>query len=176
MSDRSRFDKLAESAERYGRLSLDNYAQIRSIAENLSAGFCRYMGGDGVCVHLVPPEGAWSPQPYQSGAFSVSGSGFLPLAPISFGLAVRVSHSGDWIRLALTCSKAGHDIDVVINDGPRFSLSLPISDREMYELYDHLHAHLVNWFDDQADRYEHGDYGSRDMGFEFVHSDETAEN
>ncbi len=172
MSGKSRFDILAESAARYGKLSLDNYAQIRSIAENLTTGFCRYLGGEGVCAHLVPAEGAWAPQPYRSGAFSVSGSGFLPLAPISFGLAVRVSHSGDWVRLVLTCSKAGHDIDIAIRNGRSFSLSLPVSDEEMGELYDHLHAHLVSWFDEQADRYEHGDYGNRDIGFEFVHSDD----
>ena len=45
MSGTSRFDTLARSAERYGKLSLDNYAQIRSIAENLCTGFCRYLGG-----------------------------------------------------------------------------------------------------------------------------------
>jgi hypothetical protein len=171
MSDRTRFDDLADAASRYGALALDNYAQIRSVAENVAIGFCRHLGGPGKCVFLVPPEGAWAPQPYQSGAFSVSGTGFLPLGPISFGLAVKVSRSGDWLRLVLTCSKNGPAMDIGIEGGRHFSLGLPIGEADLTELFVQLEDHLVDWFKEQSDHYEHGAYGSREIGFEFVHAD-----
>ena len=123
MSDPSRFDALAASAERYGRLSLENYAIIRGVAENLADGFCAWLGGDGPrCVYLVPPEGAWTPQSYRSGACSVSGKNFLPLSPISFGLAVKVSHTGDWLRMVLTCAKKGPVVEVSIAKGSSFNM------------------------------------------------------
>lgn len=169
MAGSTRFDSLADAAERYGRLSLDNYAQIRGVAENISVGFCRYLGSEDVCVHLVPAEGAWSPAPYRSGAFSVSGTGFLPLGPIRFGLAVRVSRSDDWVRVVLACSKVGHAMEINIQNGRSFSLPLPVEDEALQDLFDHLHRHLIDWFEDQADRFEHGDYGGRDIGYDFLH-------
>jgi hypothetical protein len=169
MTEISHFDSLADAAERYGRFSLDNYAQVRNVAESISSGFCRYLsGGEPVCVHLVPPTGEWSPQAYQSGAFSVSGAGFLPLDPISFGLAVRVSRTGDWLRLVLTCLKKGPVIDIDIESGGAFSLALPVRQDELTSLFDALHGHLMGWFSEQADLYEHGDYGGHGIGFDFL--------
>lgn len=173
MRDKSRFDELADAAERYGVCSLDNYAVIRSVAENVSTGFCRFLGsGDKVCVHLVPPEGAWSPQPHRSGAFSVSGKGFLPLGAISFGLAVKVSRTGDWTRLVLSCAKKGHHVEIAIANGPVFDLELPLDESALTIVFERLQAHLIAWFNDQADLYENGDYGGRTIGFDLVHSDE----
>ncbi|ABI67152.1 MULTISPECIES: hypothetical protein [Maricaulis] len=175
MSDRTRFDDLADAAERYGGCSLDNYAVIRSVAENISTGFCRFLGAQGdVCVHLVPPQGAWTPRPYRSGAFSVSGSGFLPLGAISFGLAVKVSRTGDWTRLVLTCAKKGRHVEIAIANGPVFDLNLPLDADALQGVFEKLHAHLVAWFSDQADLYDNGDYGGRTIGFDLVHSDEGA--
>ncbi|WP_417469436.1 hypothetical protein [Maricaulis sp.] len=171
MSEPTHFDTLADAAERYGRASLDNYAQVRNVAEAVQAGFCRYLsGGSKVCVYLVPPEGAWSPQPYQSGAFSVSGTGFLPLDPISFGLAVRVSRTGDWLRLVLTCAKLGPEMEITIQNGTTFSLALPADPEALQRLFDILFEHLSAWFVEQADLYENGEYGGRSIGFEFLHS------
>ena len=170
MSDPSRFDALAASAERYGRLSLENYAIIRGVAENLADGFCAWLGGDGPrCVYLVPPEGAWTPQSYRSGAFSVSGKNFLPLSPISFGLAVKVSHTGDWLRMVLTCAKKGPVVEVSIAKGSSFNIELPVSEGDLLEIFQRLHAHLITWFDDQSDIYDNGDYGNRSIGFDFIH-------
>lgn len=170
MSDPSRFEELAETAERYGRFSLDNYAIIRSVAENVADGFCAWLGHDqGRCVYLVPPDGAWSPKAYQSGAFSVSGKAFLPLGPISFGMAVMVSHTGDWLRMVLTCSKKGDRVEISIAKGGTYELDLPLDPDRLQDLYRHLHQHLINWFKDQADTYEHGDYGQRSIGFDFLH-------
>ena len=171
MTEPKPFDILADAAERYGRASLDNYAQVRNVAENVQAGFCRYLsGGEKVCVYLVPPEGAWSPQAYQSGAFSVSGTGFLPLDPISFGLAVRVSRTGDWLRLVLSCAKMGPEMEITIQNGGQFSLTLPASPEQLKQLFDLLYGHLTAWFVQQADLYENGEYGGRSIGFEFLHS------
>ncbi|RKQ96642.1 hypothetical protein [Maricaulis maris] len=173
MSDKTRFDQLADAAERYGGYSLDNYAVIRSVAENLATGFCRFLGAEGkACVHLVPPQGAWSPQPHRSGAFSVSGSGFLPLGPISFGLAVRVSRTGDWTRLVLTCTKKGHHVEVAIAEGPVFDIGLPLETADLDTVFQRLHDHLIRWFEDQADLYENGDYGGRSIGFDLIHAEE----
>ena len=74
----------------------------------------------------------------------------------------------------LTCSKSGQDIDIAIQNGRTYALTLPVSDTEMQDLFEHLHAHLVDWFKERADRYEHGDYGSRDIGFDFIHSADDA--
>ena len=175
MRDRTRFDELADAAERYGVCSLDNYAVIRSVAENISTGFCRFLGAeDGICVYLVPPEGEWAPQPYQSGAFSVSGAGFLPLGAIGFGLAVKVSRTGDWTRLVLSCAKKGHHVEISIMNGPVFDLELPVEDADLTTVFERLHTHLIAWFSDQADLYENGDYGGRTIGFELVHAEPGA--
>lgn len=175
MTEPSRFDTLADAAERYGRFSLDNYAHVRNVAENVSTGFCRYLsGGEPVCVYLVPPTGEWAPQAYQSGAFSVSGAGFLPLDPISFGLAVRVSRTGDWLRVVLTCAKKGPEMEIEIENGSTFALELPVRDEQLTQLFQILYGHLTVWFAQQADLYENGDYGGRAIGFDFLHNPEDA--
>lgn len=173
MSEESptRFDRLAEAASRYGEASLGNYALIRSFAEQLADSFCKYLGDDRKCVWLVPPTGAWLPQNYGSGAFSVSGKGFLPLAPVGFGLAVRVSETGDWIRVVLTAAKQGPDLDVSITGGPDFDFRLPLTPERLTEFNDVLYAHLVNYFKEAADHFESGSYGGRDMGFDFTHTE-----
>ena len=168
-----RLEALTAAAGRYGALALENYAQIRNLAEAVSTGFCRYLGGEKVCVHLVPPTGAWAPQPYRSGAFSVSGQGFLPLEPISFGLAVKVSATGDWLRFVLTASKSGPDFDIAIAGGKGFAFHLPIDQDQLEDFFAHLHGHLLSWFEERADRYEHGEYGGRDIGFDFLRENEA---
>tara|TARA_R110002073_G_scaffold5409_3_gene33347 strand:- start:14594 stop:15136 length:543 start_codon:yes stop_codon:yes gene_type:complete len=175
MTEPKPFDILADAAERYGRFSLDNYAQIRNVAESVSSGFCRYLsGGEPVCVYLVPPKGEWSPQAYQSGAFSVSGTGFLPLDSISFGLAVRVSRTGDWLRIVLTCTKKGPEMQIEIENGTTLALELPVRADQLSRLFSILFEHLTVWFSQQADLYENGDYGDRGIGFEFLHKPEDA--
>ena len=179
MSDKpTPFDALAEAAARYGDLSLENYTQVRSLAEQLAGGFCRYLRGGSCdrCCHLVPAVGEWAPADFASGAFSVSGAGFLPLQPISFGLAVRVSRTGDWMRLGLTAARSGAVIDIHVSDGDSFAFRLPIGDTQMHSFFDHLHAHLVAWFEDQSHHYEHGAYGGgSSMGFDFKRVAETGD-
>jgi len=77
--DGSRLSSIYEAAETYGARSFDNYAQIRSVAETVRDLLCRWLEkGDEPCVYLVPPEGPFQAENYQSGAFSVSGTGYLP--------------------------------------------------------------------------------------------------
>lgn len=169
MTDKTtRFDVLADASARYGRLALENYTQIRHLAEGVATGFCAYLGGRGVCAHLVPPAGPWAPQPFGSGAYSVSGRPFLPLEPISFGLAVRVSRQDNWLRLVFTASKSGENFTLHLEGGRDFDFSLPLDRDQMTEFFDHIHGHLVDFFEEHADRYEHGEYGGRDIGFDFV--------
>lgn len=177
------FETLAKASERYGELSLENYARIRSLAEALSSGFCAFLRGGSCdrCCYLVPAEGAWTPTDYSSGAFSVSGQRMLPLGPIRFGLAVRVSQTGDWMRLVLTASKNGDDMDVHVQGGKTFTFNLPRNETQTQTFFEHLHAHLVGWFEDHVHHYEHGAYGGNgSMGFDILeaedvmtHADET---
>ncbi|MCW5724899.1 MAG: hypothetical protein KIS81_08060 [Maricaulaceae bacterium] len=170
---KSRFSQMAASAERYGELSFENYSQIRSFAERASEGFCAFLRGQGEapCAHLVPPDGPWVPAPHRSGAFSVSGAGFLPLEPIAFGLAVRVSNTGDWLRLTLTCAKQGPELEVSVSGGRSYSFDLPLRDEQLQEFFQLLFDHIKGWFDDESDHYENGAYGGRGMGFDFAHVD-----
>lgn len=174
MSTPTRFDTLAAAAGRYGEASLENYALVRSLAERISTGFCKYLGDRKKCVFLVPPEGPFFPAEYGSGAFSVSGQHFLPLGAISFGLAVRVSHTGDWIRIVLAAEKEGPDLDVAIAGGRNFAFRLPITEDRLQEFFALLFDHLTDWFNDQADHYANGVYGGGGMGFDFIHADQSA--
>lgn len=172
MSDKATpFDQLADAAERYGRFSLENYSRVRSLAERLAAGFCAYLGGGHGerCCYLVPADGAWTPADFRSGAFSVSGQRFLPLEPIRFGLAVRVSRTGDWMRLALTAATNGEAMDVHVEHGETYTFALPLNDADMGTFFSHLHRHLVDWFEERARHYEHGEYGGGGgIGFDFL--------
>ena len=65
----SRLSKIWEAANVYGARSFDNYAQIRSLAETLRDLMCSWLHtGDEPCVFLVPPEGPFQAENYQSGA------------------------------------------------------------------------------------------------------------
>ncbi len=163
------FDKLSSTVSRYGALSFKNYALVRSFAERLRDGFCKYLAAeDGKCVYLVPPQGGFSPGPHGGAAYSVSGTGFLPLAPISFGLAVRVSTNGDWLRVVFHCAREGEAFNVQIEGGKSFDLELPLEDDDVVELFEPLYRYIYDWFDERISQSEHGNYGSHDMGFEII--------
>ncbi len=163
------FERLSQNVSRYGALSFRNYSLVRSFAERLRAGFCQFLGAkDGECVYLVPHEGSFQPGPHGGAAYSVSGTGFLPLASISFGLAVRVSVSGDWLRVVFHCAREGDALSVQIEGGKRFDLVLPLEDDGVTVLFEPLYRHIYDWFDDRISHYEHGDYGNNDIGFEII--------
>jgi hypothetical protein len=165
------FARLVGIADRYGALSFDNYSNIRSLAERLRDGFCKYLSAeDGPCLFLVPPSGPFTPMAYASAAFSVSGNGFLPLAPISFGLAVRVSLHDDWLRVVFGCSVEGSELQVYIEGGDSFQLPLPLTDAAVATLFDPVYRHIYDWFHERVEQYEQGSYGSREIGFEIINA------
>ena len=163
---KTRFQKLSDAAGQYGERSFDNYAQIRSLAERVQSGLCAYMQHDEKCVFLVPPQGPYGSQNYGSGAFSVSGKGFLPLEPISFGLGIRVSDTGDFMRLVLNCRKEGNKISMQVEDKQDYEFDLPLEEKDIETCLEGLFQYLVHWFDDRVEHYDHGNYGSTDIGFD----------
>lgn len=164
----SRFDELIATVEAYQALAGENYDRIRSLAEEMRAGLCDYIGAaDGICVHLVPPTGQFEPKPHGDQAFSQPPRGFRPLVPISFGLAVRVSKGEDWLRVSMECRKVGEAFIIEIEDGAEFEFSLPLRDQDLEPFQAHVFSHVINWFRENMERYEVGDYGTREIGFDF---------
>lgn len=164
----NRLEKLAEAAQTYGNRSFHNYSQIRNVAETLRDEFCLFLDEDRLCVFLVPPKGPFAAANAGSAAFSVSGKGFLPLEPISFGLAVAITKFGDYMRLVITCRKEGGYMYISPEKGREHKLNLPINDTEMDALIEGLYAHLMEYFQDGVDSYDNGDYGNTDIGFDIL--------
>ena len=162
----SRFLQLSAAANTYGGRSLDNYVQIRSLAERLQASLCAYMQHDQKCVFLVPPQGPYSSKNYGSGAFSVSGKGFLPLEPISFGLGIRVSETGDFMRIVLHCRKEGDRIFMQVEETQAYDFSLPLTDEDLDACKEGLFQYMLHWFNGRVENYDHGHYGTTDIGFD----------
>lgn len=161
-------DRIAKAARVYGERSFDNYAQIRSVAEAVRDNLCVYLDREGPCVFLVPPQGAFMAQNYRSAAFSVAGKGFLPLEPISFGLAIRISGEGDYMRLILTCRKEGETMFVQVEDYKSYDLALPVTKDGMQDMLEGIYQYILDWFEGRVDQYDNGSYGSNDIGFDIV--------
>ena len=161
-----RLGALFDVAQQYGQRSFENYARIRGLAETLRDGFCAWLSEQPDCVFLVPPEGRFSANNYQSAAFSVAGKGYLPLKPISFGLAVRVSPDKDFMRIVVTCRKEGDIMYVRLESGSEIEVSQPLNEDELQPLFDALYKHLMSFFQNQIDDYDHGRYGLQEIGFD----------
>lgn len=168
----SRREVLAKAAEVYGERSFDNYAQIRSAAEQIRDSLCRFLDSEKECVYLVPPQGPFTSQNYRSAAFSVSGKGFLPLEPISFGLAVNISGEGDYMRLVITCRKEGKTMFIKVEDADPFEADLPIAETALGHMNESIYQHLVHWFTDRVRQYDEGHYRSSDIGFDILRIEE----
>jgi len=162
----TRLQALTKAADIYGQRSFDNYAQARSIAETIRDGLCAWLDNEQQCVFLVPPQGPFKSENYGSAAFSVAGKGFLPLEPISFGLAVKISADDDFMRLVLTARKEGERMFLSLDNGKMLSLDLPAAEAGLNAIYETLYEHLLHWFTDRVENYDHGDYGSTDIGFD----------
>ena len=171
----SRFEDLISTVAHYQDLAAENYTRVRSLAEELRAGLCAYIGAiDGVCVRLVPPAGPFEPKDYGDQAFSVPPKGFRPLGAIVFGLAVRVSVGTDWMRVVMECQKIGDDFIANIVGGEEYRLSIPLKDNDPEPFYDHIYEHVLDWFKAQIERYEAGDYGTREIGFDISRKSDEA--
>lgn len=169
----SRLSEIWDAAESYGQRSFDNYALIRSVAETVRDLFCKWLDhGDEPCVFLVPPEGPFEAQNYQSGAFSVSGKGYLPLKPISFGLAIRISEDKDYMRLQIHCQKEGQQMKVSIGQDRSVALQLPLDETQLDPLFERIHSHILAFFTTSVDQYDEGDYGTSVIGFDISRIEE----
>jgi hypothetical protein len=165
----SRLDKLEEIVQTYQALAAENYDRIRGLAEQIRGGLCDYIGmGEMTCVFLVPPAGPFEPRAHGDAAFSMPPRGFRQLAPVSFGLAVRLSRANDWLRVTMECSKLGETFLVRIEDGAEYEFSLPLGFDALLPFYEHIYSHILNWFSDQIERYKDGEYGNRVIGFDFA--------
>ena len=163
----SRFEELTTTVAHYQALAAENYTRVRALAEELRAGLCAHIGmKDGVCVRLVPPAGPFEAKDYGDRSFSVPPAGFRPLGAIQFGLAVRVLSENDWMRVTMECQKIGDDFIARIVGGDDYQLSIPLKDNDPEPFYDHIYEHVLEWFKHQIERYEAGDYSSRDIGFD----------
>lgn len=163
----SRFEELISTVSRYQTLAAENYIRVRSLAEELRAGLCAHIGmKDGVCVRLVPPAGPFEPKDYGDQAFSIPPQGFRPLGAIQFGLAIRVLGENDWMRVTMQCQKIGDEFIAQIVGGEEYRLNIPLADNDPEPFYDHIYEHVLEWFQTQIERYEAGDYGSREIGFD----------
>ncbi|MGB6230454.1 MAG: hypothetical protein WBF53_10050 [Litorimonas sp.] len=161
-----RLQALFDVAQTYGEYSFENYARIRSLAETLRDEFCAWLSEEPGCVYLVPPEGRFSAKNYQSAAFSVAGKGYLPLKPISFGLAVRVSQDKDFMRLKVTCRKEGDIMYVRLEKGAEIKVPQPVDEDALTPLFNAVYQHLIDFFQDRIDDYENGRYGTQEIGFD----------
>jgi len=123
------------------------------------------LGNQKQCVYLVPPQGPFTAQNYRSAAYSVSGKGFLPLEPISFGLAINISGDGDYMRLIMTCRKEGDKMFIHIDEGREVDLNLPLKESELNSFFENIYQHLLHWFQGRVDQYDNGSYGSNDALF-----------
>ena len=171
----SKFDDLVSTVSHYQSLAAENYTRVRGLAEELREGLCGYIGAsDGICVRLVPPAGAIEAKDYGDQAFSIPPKGFRPLGAVMFGLAVRVSTGTDWMRVTLECQKIGDEFITQIVGGDEYQLSLPLKDNDPEPFYEHIYEHVLDWFKTQIERYEAGDYGGREIGFDVSRSAEEA--
>lgn len=171
-----RIEALTKAAEQYGQRAFDNYAQIRSVAESLRDGFCEWLDNTEQCVFLVPPKGDFIARNYGSAAFSVSGSSFLALAPIAFGLAVKISTEDDYMRLTLIARKEGERMFLSQEKGEMMSIHLPIAEADLTPIFETLFEDILHRFTGAVDHYDNGDYGGTDIGFDIQRVTEKSVN
>jgi|GEM_PF-210640 len=164
----TRAEALAEIAGDYGDRSFQNYSAARNIAITLRDQFRDYLCSETDCVHLVPPSGKFGAKDYGSAAFSVAGKGFLPLEPISFGLAVKVSGKKDFLRIVITVRREADTFYLTPDTGKPYRVMAPLTDNSFDEVVEGLYAYLVDWFARRIDRYDNGDYGNNDIGFDII--------
>lgn len=171
----SRFEALVSTVSHYQSLAAENYSRVRKLANELRDGLCQHINAaDGICVRLVPPAGPFEAKDYTDDAFSIPPRGFRPLGSILFGVAIRVSHGTDWMRVTMECQKIGDTFVTRIVGGEEYVLTLPLAEHDPEPFYDHIYNHVIGWFQSQIDQYEAGDYGGREIGFDFSRNADPA--
>jgi hypothetical protein len=165
----TRADELSKVVMRYRMLAAENYVRIRTLAETIRDSFCTYLGAEGPpCVLLAPPAGPFEPRDYGDAAFTAPPAGFQPLAPIAFGLIVRITAQGDWLRVVMRCAKEGETFRLSIADGVDYSFRLPLAEGPPHDFLEALYAHVTDYFTRAIDSYEQGEYGEHTIGFDIM--------
>lgn len=163
--------ELFAAVDAYQKAANENYERIKSLAQAIRAGFCAYIGSASPpCVLLVPPMGPFEPKDHGDEAFSVPPKGLKPLGPVAFGLAIRLTPGGDWMRQTLVCLKEGAHFTVRVEGGPSHRFALPLYTQDPAEFFEAFYRHILFFFDDAVRRYEHGEAGAREIGFDFFPS------
>ena len=70
------------------------------------------------------------------------------------------------MRLVLTCRKEGDKMFVLVENDISHTLDLPATEDGLNAVYKDLYGHLMSWFTDRVEQYDHGNYGSTDIGFD----------
>jgi hypothetical protein len=163
----TRHDALVEVAERYKATSAENYGRITELAERIRASFCAWFGAmDGPCVFLVPPQGPFETRPYGDAAFSMPAKGLRPIEAIAFGLAIRVTRAGDWLRLPAVATCLGAEISIEIDGGPEHSFAATPDDVALEAFFAAVRDHVVDMLTAAVQRYQEGEYAGGDIGFQ----------
>ena len=165
----SRAEDLAKIVTRYRMLAAENYVRIRTLAEAIRDGFCTYLGSEGPpCVLLAPPAGPFEPRDYGDAAFTAPPAGFQPLTPIAFGLIVRITSQGDWLRVVMRCAKEGETFKLSIVNGVDYTFRLPLAEGPPTDFLDALYAHVRDYFSAAIESYDQGEYGEHTIGFDIM--------
>jgi hypothetical protein len=152
----------------YQTAARENYSRIRALAEAIRAGFCAYIASaNPPCVLLVPPAGPFEPKDHGDGAFSAQPQGLITLQPIAFGLAIRLTPEGNWMRQTFICHKEGQQFTVKVEGGPTHQFGLPLHQQDPQIFFEALYDHILSHFEEAVRNYEEGETDAREIGFDF---------
>ena len=59
-----------------------------------------------------------------------------------------------------------------VEETQNYEFALPVSEDDIVLCKEGLFQHLLHWFTDRVERYDHGNYGSTDIGFDIQRIDE----
>jgi len=64
---------------------------------------------------------------------------------------------------------------IQIVGGEEYQTKVPLGEHDPEPLYKMIYRHVFDWFNERIERYQEGDYGTREIGFDFAVDTETAQ-
>ena len=61
---------------------------------------------------------------------------------------------------------------IQVENNRTFELDLPLNADAMTPFYESMFEYLRNWFTDRVEQYDHGSYGTMDIGFDIQRVEE----